>query len=50
MLLYNKKKYKGIKFLKVEQQLFQNAKKYNRKTSYNSIPINNQSSFNESNI
>jgi len=50
MLLDKTKKYKGIKFLKVEQQLFQNAKKYNRKTSYNSIPINNQSSFNESNV
>ena len=50
MLLDKTKKYKGIKFLKVEQQLFHNAKKYNRKTSYNSIPINNQSSFNESNL
>ena len=37
-----KKKYKGIKFLKVEQPVFYNAKKYNRKSSYNSITINNK--------
>ena len=36
-----KKKYKGIKFLKVDQPVFNNAKKYNRKSSYNSISINN---------
>ena len=37
-----KKKYKGIKFLKVDQPVFNNAKKYNRKSSYNSISINNK--------
>ena len=44
------KKYKGIKYLKVEQQFFNNAKKYNRKCSYNNnntASINNQSSSNE---
>ena len=49
MLLDKSKKYKGIKFLKVEQQLFNNAKKYNRNSSYNSNSINNQSSSNDNN-
>lgn len=50
MLLDEQKKYKGIKFLKVEQQIFTNAKKINRKISYNSNSINIQPSLNESNL
>lgn len=49
MLIDKPKKYKGIKFLKVEQQLFNNAKKYKRKTSSNSNSINNKSSSNDNN-
>lgn len=34
------KKYKGIKFLKVEQQQFMNAKRYSKNPSFNSSTIN----------
>ena len=49
MILDKPKKYKGIKFLKVDQQSFNNAKKFNRKSSYNSNSINNKSSSNDNN-
>jgi len=52
MLLDKPKKYKGIKLLKLDQQIFQNAKRYSKKLSsisiINDIPIQTKKSLRHS--
>ena len=52
MLLDKSKKYKGIKLLKLDQQIFQNAKRYSRKSSsisiINDVPIQTKKSLRHS--
>ena len=47
MLLENKKKHKGVKFLKVDHQPFKNAKRFSGKMSINGPSINNHSPSNK---